>query len=81
MMDFVIKLSGSPLFSESRFFYVKATYPDCQAGLIKPKICISDWHLGHLKTGLGRGVLAAITTCKTSCTRDSSFLALPCKNP
>ena len=55
--------------------------PEFQAGVLKPRICIGDWHLGHLITGLGRGVLASIMTFKTSCTKDNHFLELPCKNP
>ena len=56
-------------------------YPDCHAGRRKATTAIGAWHLGHLKTGLGRGNLAAIMTFKASCTTDSSFLALPCRKP
>jgi hypothetical protein len=40
---------------------------------------MGDWHLGQVKTGLGRGVATSMTTFKTNRTRDNSFLALVCK--
>ena len=60
---------------------VRDNYPDTHAGRRKAVIVMGDLHLGHLKTGLGRGLSISIITRKTSWTSDRSFFALPCKKP
>ena len=39
------------------------------------------WHFGQRKHGRSRAGAALIRTCRISCTRDSSFLALPYRKP